>query len=145
MVLLSMLKPLLLYFFHARISLAAKRVTIFIFRRVLMQEMRALGPPVHAAGSPHRPVEAVGAEAMSTLGLKRPSQNVVAAVAQVLVLQLVAQDLLGEARLVALHGRRRRRLLCGHGVSSRVTPEEDRGRKSFLFFFGARRRAETGL
>jgi len=31
----------------------------------------------------------------------------VAAVAQVLVLQLVTQDLLGEAGLIALHGRRR--------------------------------------
>lgn len=53
---------------------------------------------------------------MSTLGLKRPSEDIVAAVAQVLVLQLVAQDLLGEARFIALHGRRRGRFLCGHGV-----------------------------
>lgn len=59
---------------------------------------------------------------MSTLGLEGSSQDVVAAVAQVLVLQLVAQDLLGEARLVALHGRRRGRLLRGHGVCSHVTP-----------------------
>lgn len=59
---------------------------------------------------------------MSTLGLKRSSEYVVAAVAQVFVLQLVAQDLLGEAGLVALHGRRRGRLLCGHGVCSRVAP-----------------------
>lgn len=59
---------------------------------------------------------------MSTLGLEGSSQYVVAAVAQVLVLQLVAQDLLGEAGLVALHGRRRGRLLCGHGVCSHVTP-----------------------
>lgn len=59
---------------------------------------------------------------MSTLGLEGSSQYVVAAVAQVLVLQLVTQDLLGEARLVALHGRRRGRLLCGHGVCSHVTP-----------------------
>lgn len=76
-----------------------------------------------SADPPHCPVEAVGTEAMSTLGLERSSQYVVAAVAQVLVLQLVAQDLLGEARLVALHGRRRGRLLCGHGVCSHVTPE----------------------
>lgn len=59
---------------------------------------------------------------MATLGLKRPSEYVVAAVAQVLVLQFVAQDLLGEAGLVALHGRRRGRLLCGHGVYSHVAP-----------------------
>lgn len=45
-----------------------------------------------------------------------------AAVAQVLVLQLVAQDLLGEAGLVALHGRRGGRFLRGHGVSSHVAP-----------------------
>lgn len=53
---------------------------------------------------PHCPVEAVRTEAMSTLGLEGSSQYVVAAVAQVLVLQLVTQDLLGEAGLVALHG-----------------------------------------
>lgn len=41
---------------------------------------------------------------MSTLGLDGPPQDVVAAVAQVFVLQLVAQDLLGEARFAALHG-----------------------------------------
>lgn len=41
---------------------------------------------------------------MSALGLNGSSEDVVAAVAQVLVLQLVAQDLLGEAGLVALHG-----------------------------------------
>lgn len=41
---------------------------------------------------------------MSTLGLERPSEDIVAAVAQVFVLQLVAQDLLGEAGLIALHG-----------------------------------------
>lgn len=68
------------------------------------------------------PVEAVGTEAMSTLGLKRSSEYVVAAVAQVFVLQLVAQDLLGEAGLVALHGGRRGRFLRGHGVCSHVTP-----------------------
>lgn len=54
--------------------------------------------------SPHSPVEAVGTEAVSALGLNGSSEDVVAAVAQVLVLQLVAQDLLGEAGLVALHG-----------------------------------------
>lgn len=74
--------------------------------------------------SPHCPVKAVGTEAMSTLGLERSSKYIVTAVAQVLVLQLVAQDLLGEARFIALHGRRRGRLLCGHGVCSHVTPEE---------------------
>lgn len=61
---------------------------------------------------------------MSTLGLERSSQYVVAAVAQVFVLQLVAQDLLGEAGLVALHGRRRGRLLRGHGVCSHVAPRD---------------------
>lgn len=61
---------------------------------------------------------------MSTLGLERSSEYVVAAVAQVFVLQLVAQDLLGEAGLVALHGRRRGRLLCGHGVCSHVAPTD---------------------
>lgn len=60
---------------------------------------------------------------MSTLGLKWPPKDVVAAVAQVLVLQLVAQDLLGKAGFIALHGRRRGRLLCGHGVCLHVTPE----------------------
>lgn len=59
---------------------------------------------------------------MSTLGLKRSPEYVVTAVAQVLVLQLVAQDLLGEAGLIALHGRRRGRFLRGHGVCSHVTP-----------------------
>lgn len=73
---------------------------------------------------PHGPVEAVGTEAMSTLGLKRSSEDVVTAVAQVLVLQLVAQDLLGEAGFVALHGRGGGRLLRGHGACSRVTPGE---------------------
>ncbi len=74
--------------------------------------------------SPHGPVEAIGTEAMSTLGLKRSSQYVVTAVAQVFVLQLVAQDLLGEAGFIALHGGRGGRFLCGHGVCSHVTPEE---------------------
>lgn len=59
---------------------------------------------------------------MSTLGLERPSEDIVAAVAQVFFLQLVAQDLLGEAGLIALHGRRGGRFLCGHGVCSHVTP-----------------------
>lgn len=59
---------------------------------------------------------------MSTLGLKRSSQYIMAAVAQVLVLQLIAQDLLGEAGFIALHGRGRGRFLCGHGVCSHVTP-----------------------
>lgn len=59
---------------------------------------------------------------MATLGLKRSSEYVVTAVAQVLVLQLVAQDLLGEAGFIALHGRRRGRFLCGHGVCSHVAP-----------------------
>lgn len=68
------------------------------------------------SSSPHGPVEAVGAEAMSTLGLERPAQDIVAAVAQVLVLQLVAQDLLGEPGLIALHGRWRGRFLRGHAV-----------------------------
>lgn len=72
--------------------------------------------------SPHGPVETVGTEAMSTLGLKRSSQYVVTAVAQVFVLQLIAQDLLGEAGFIALHGRRRGRFLRGHGVCSHVTP-----------------------
>lgn len=71
---------------------------------------------------PHSPVEAVGTEAMSTLGLKRSSEYVVAAVAQVLVLQLITQDLLGEAGFIALHGRRRGRFLCSHGVCLHVTP-----------------------
>lgn len=62
---------------------------------------------------------------MSTLGLKRPSEYIVAAVAQVFVLQLIAQDLLGEAGLIALHGRRRGRFLCGHGVCSHVTPKKE--------------------
>lgn len=66
---------------------------------------------------------------MSTLGLEGSSKYVVAAVAQVLVLQLVAQDLLGEAGLVALHGRGRGRLLCGHGVCSHVTPGWERERE----------------
>lgn len=84
--------------------------------------------------SPHRPVKAVGTEAMSTLGLKRSSEYIVTAVAQVLVLQLVAQDLLREAGFIALHGRRRGRLLCGHGVCSHVTPagkRQDVKKKSF--------------
>lgn len=71
---------------------------------------------------------------MSTLGLKRSSEYIVTAVAQVLVLQLVAQDLLGEAGFIALHGRRRGRLLCGHGVCSHVTPagkRQDMKKKSF--------------
>lgn len=62
---------------------------------------------------------------MATLGLEGPAQDVVATVAQVLVLQLIGQDLLGEARLVGLHrrGRRRRRLLRGHSaVCSHLTP-----------------------
>lgn len=74
---------------------------------------------------------------MSTLGLNRSSEYIVTTVAQVLVLQLVAQDLLGKARFIALHGRRRGRLLCGHGVCSHVTPEERRGRTNRLFFFDA--------
>lgn len=78
--------------------------------------------PFHS--SPHSPVKAVGTEAMSTLGLERPSEDIVAAVAQVFVLQLVAQDLLGEAGLIALHGWRRGRFLCGHGVCSHVTPRK---------------------
>lgn len=41
---------------------------------------------------------------MSTLGLNRSSEDVVAAVAQVLVLELVAQNLFGEPRFIALHG-----------------------------------------
>lgn len=61
---------------------------------------------------------------MSTLSLEGPSEDVVAAVAQVFVLQLVAQDLLGKAGLVALHGRRRGRLLRGHGVCSHVAPRD---------------------
>lgn len=72
--------------------------------------------------SPHCPVKAVGTEAMSTLGLEGSSKYIVTAVAQVLVLQLVTQNLLGEARFIALHGRRGGRLLCGHGVCSHVTP-----------------------
>lgn len=57
---------------------------------------------------------------MSTLGLERPAQYVVAAVAQVFVLQLVAQDLLGESGFIALHGRGRGRLLRGHGVCLQI-------------------------
>jgi len=61
---------------------------------------------------------------VATLGLEGPAQDVVATVAQVLVLQLIGQDLLGEARLVGLHRRGRRRLLRrGHSaVSSHLTP-----------------------
>ena len=69
---------------------------------------------------PDGPVEAVGAEAMSTLGLVGPSQDVMTAVAEVLVFQLVGQDLPGEARLVVLHRRRGGRLLRGHSVCSHV-------------------------
>lgn len=54
--------------------------------------------------TPDSPVEAVRTESVSTLGLKWASEYVVAAVAQMLVLQLVAQNLLGEAWFVALHG-----------------------------------------
>lgn len=68
---------------------------------------------------------------MATLRLKWPSEDVVAAVAQVLVLQLVAQDLLGEAGLVALHGRGRGRFLCGHGVCSHVAPGTQTTRRHF--------------
>lgn len=81
-----------------------------------------LSPIFCCCSPPHSPVEAVGTEAMSTLGLKWSSEYIVAAVAQVLVLQLITQDLLGEAGFIALHGRRRGRFLCGHGVCSHVTP-----------------------
>lgn len=72
---------------------------------------------------------------MSTLGLKRSSEDIMAAVAQVLVLQLITQDLLGEARFIALHGRRRGRFLRGHGVCSHVAPGEGeirQSRKTFI-------------
>lgn len=52
---------------------------------------------------PDSPVEAIGTEAMATLSLERSPQYVVAAVAKVLILQLIGQDLLGEAWFVALH------------------------------------------
>lgn len=41
---------------------------------------------------------------MSALGLDRSSEDVVAAVAQVLVLELVAQNLFGKPGFIALHG-----------------------------------------
>lgn len=96
--------------------------------------------------SPHGPVEAVRAEAMAALCLERPPEDVVAAVAQVFVLQLVAQDLLGEAGLVALHGGGGGRLLRGHGVlfhtshleghgEDFISMQQSRGNEYFLSVF----------
>lgn len=89
------------------------------------QTLLSLIGKVFFSFSPNSPVEAVGTEAMSTLGLKRSSQYIMAAVAQVFVLQLIAQDLLGEAGFIALHGGGRGRFLCGHGVCSHVTPGKE--------------------
>lgn len=49
------------------------------------------------------PVEAVRTKAMTTLSLAGSSQNVMAAVTEVFVLQLIGQDLLWETWFVALH------------------------------------------
>lgn len=51
---------------------------------------------------------------MSTLGLEGPPQQLLTAVTQVFIFQLVGQDLLGEAGFVALHGRWRGWFLRGH-------------------------------
>lgn len=111
-----------------------KSTSLFQNRRRLLKNILFNAGVAFLGSITHSPVEAVGTEAMSTLGLKRSSEYVVTAVAQVLVLQLIAQDLLGEAGFIALHGRRRGRFLCGHGVCSHVTPEEKsqtRGRDYF--------------
>ena len=71
---------------------------------------------------PDSPVETVGAEAMSTLGLVGPAEDVVTTVAEVLVFQLVGQDLPGEAWLVVLHRRGGGGFLRGHSVCSHLTP-----------------------
>ena len=71
---------------------------------------------------PDSPIETIGAEAMSTLGLVGASEDVVTTVAEVLVFQLVGQDLPGKAWLVVLHRRGGGRFLRGHSVCSHVTP-----------------------
>lgn len=70
-----------------------------------------------SADSPDGSVEAEAAEAVSALGLQGPAQDLLTRVAQVLVFEAVGQDFPREARLVALQGGRRRRLLLGRHYS----------------------------
>ena len=51
--------------------------------------------------SPHGFVETEGAEAMTTLGLQRPPQDLLTRIAKMLVFEVVREDLLGEAGFVA--------------------------------------------
>lgn len=69
------------------------------------------------ADSPDGSVEAEAAEAVSALGLQGPAQDLLTRVAQVLVFEAVGQDFPREARLAALQGGRRRRLLLGRHYS----------------------------
>lgn len=68
----------------------------------------------HTHHSPHQLVETERAEAVAALGLQGPPQDFLTRVAQMLVLQVVGQNFLWEARLVAFQGRWWRRLLCSH-------------------------------
>lgn len=66
---------------------------------------------------PHCFVKAVWTESVSALRLKRPPQDFLTDVTQMLFFQLVGQDFPREARLVAFQWRRRGRFLCSHYYS----------------------------
>lgn len=57
----------------------------------------------HCTHIPDSSVKTVGTKTVTTLSLEWSPQNVMTAVAKVFLLQLICQDLLGEAWFVALH------------------------------------------